>query len=61
MKKARGLLVGLLIAYGAAPGWAANHVTVESKSVATGATGVQVGVFVENDVPITALVLPLES
>lgn len=60
MKQARGVLIGLLIACGAAPGWAANHVTVESKSVATGATGVQVGVFVENDIPITALVLPLE-
>ncbi len=60
MKKARGLLVGLLIACGAVPGWAANHVTIESKSVAPAATGVQVGVFVENDIPITAIVLPLE-
>lgn len=60
MKQARAVLIGLLIAYGAAPGWAANHVTVESKSVATNATGVQVGVWVENDIPITAIVIPLE-
>lgn len=60
MKQARGVLIGLLIACGASPGWAANHVTVESKSVATSATGVQIGVFVDNDIPITALVLPLE-
>jgi hypothetical protein len=60
MMKVRGLLVGLLVACATATGWAANHVTVESKSVAVGATGVQIGVFVENDIPITALVLPLE-
>lgn len=60
MKQARVLLVGLLITCGAAPGWAVNHVSVESKSVATNATGVQVGVFVENDIPITAIVLPFE-
>lgn len=60
MKLTRGLLAGLLITCGAAPGWAFNHVAVESKSVATNATGVQVGVFIENDIPITAIVLPLE-
>jgi hypothetical protein len=60
MKKVRGLLVGLLVMCATATGWAANHVTVESKSVAVSATGVQVGVFVQNDVPITAIVVPLE-
>jgi hypothetical protein len=60
MKKARGFLIGWLIACGAVPGWAANHVTVESKSVALGATGVQIGVFIENDVAIGGIVVPLE-
>lgn len=60
MKQARGFILGLLFACSAAPGWSANHVTVESKSVAPGATGVQIGVFISNDVPITAMVLPLE-
>lgn len=60
MNQVRGILVGLLIVCGAAPGWGANHVSVESKNVAPGATGVQIGVFIENDVGITALVLPLE-
>ncbi len=60
MKKIRGLLVGLLVTCGTAPGWAVNHVTVESKSVAINATSVQVGVFVENDLPIIAIVVPLE-
>jgi hypothetical protein len=40
--------------------WAANSFTVESKNVALGATGVQVGVFIQNDVNATAVVLPLE-
>ena len=61
MKKVRAiLLTGLLVACGAATGWAANHFTVESKSVALNAAGVQVGVFVENDVAATAIVVPLE-
>ncbi len=61
MKMAYRIAVGLIwVACGTAQGWAANHVTVESKHVALGATGVQVGVFVENDVPMTAMVLPLE-
>ncbi|HUU45005.1 MAG TPA: Ig-like domain-containing protein [Acidobacteriota bacterium] len=39
---------------------AANHVTVESKSVAPGATGVQVGVYIDNDLELNGLVVPLE-
>jgi hypothetical protein len=37
-----------------------NAVWVESKAVSAGATGVTVGVWVVNDSPLTALVLPLE-
>lgn len=40
--------------------WATNSVAVESKIVVAGSTGVQVGVSVRNDVPIIAMVLPLE-
>lgn len=39
---------------------AANHVTVESKSVSPGATGVQVGVYLDNDIELNGLVVPLE-
>lgn len=39
---------------------AANSVTVESKSVAPGSTGVSVGIYVTNDVSIQGLVIPLE-
>lgn len=39
---------------------AANQVVAESKSVLPSATGVQCGVFIDNDVDITGLVLPLE-
>ncbi len=60
MMKVRVLLVGLLVTCATATGWAVNLVTVESKSVAVNATGVQVGVFVENDIPITAIVVPIE-
>jgi len=40
--------------------WPVNLVKVESKSVTTNSTGVQVGVHVTNDIPVTAIVLPLE-
>ncbi len=60
MYMTRGLLMGLLVVFSATSGWTANHVSVESKNVALGATGVTAGVYVENDVPIVALVLPLE-
>ena len=40
--------------------WGANHVLVESKSVALGAAGVTIGVYVENDVELNAIVIPLE-
>jgi len=41
-------------------GWAANQVTVQSRAVAQGATGVQVGVYVDNDVELYGIVVPLE-
>lgn len=39
---------------------AANRVTVESKQVTAGQTGVTLGVYVENDVRIIAATIPLE-
>jgi hypothetical protein len=39
---------------------AANHVTIESKSVPPGATGVFIGVYVSNDVGVTGFGLPVE-
>ncbi|HUU46820.1 MAG TPA: hypothetical protein VM118_13905, partial [Acidobacteriota bacterium] len=39
---------------------AANTVTVQSVSVGIGSSGVQVGVYLENDVDLSAAVLPLE-
>lgn len=60
MNRVLGVLVGLLVMCATATGWAANHVSIESKSVAVNATGVQIGVFVTNDIPITAIVVPIE-
>ncbi len=37
-----------------------NSVVVESKTVPPGATGIQIGVYLSNDEPLVALVLPLE-
>lgn len=42
------------------PGEAGNSVVIESKSTTAGATSVQVGVHIANDVAINAIVLPLE-
>lgn len=39
---------------------AANKVTVESKQVTAGQTGVTLGVYIENDARITAITIPLE-
>lgn len=40
--------------------YAANSIVIESKSVAPGATGVQVGVYFSNDIPITDFEFPVE-
>jgi hypothetical protein len=40
--------------------FAANSITIESKSVAPGATGVQIGVYFSNDIPISDFELPVE-
>ncbi len=41
--------------------WAANHVRIDKLSnVAPNATGVTIGVYVTNDIPINGFVLPLE-
>jgi hypothetical protein len=53
-------LAGALWMLGGAGAMGANHVIVESKAVAPGATGVQVGVYVENDISLNGLVIPLE-
>lgn len=42
------------------PGWAVNSVVIESMPVAPGETSVTVGVYIENDVSISAIILPLE-
>lgn len=39
---------------------AANHVSIDRIQVEANATGVTIGVYVENDVPMTGFVLPLE-
>jgi len=39
---------------------ALNQVVVESKTLAAGATGQEVGIFITNDIPVQAMVLPLE-
>lgn len=39
---------------------AANSIVIESKNVAPGATGVQVGVYFSNDVPISDFEFPVE-
>jgi hypothetical protein len=45
----------------ASSSWAANHVRIDKLSnVAPNATGVTIGVYVTNDVPINGFVLPLE-
>jgi len=60
MSRVLRLLIALLVVAAPAAVWAANHVKVESKGVAAGATGVQVAVFVTNDIDLLAVVLPLE-
>ncbi|HWO56504.1 MAG TPA: HYR domain-containing protein [bacterium] len=50
----------LLVCLTATQAMAVNSVVVESKSAAAGATNVQVGVFLTNDVGIVGLVVPLE-
>jgi hypothetical protein len=60
MSRVLRLLIALLVVAAPAAAGAANLVQVESKNVALGATGVQVGVLVTNDFDLTALVLPLE-
>jgi hypothetical protein len=63
MKRTLGVL-GLVCVFavcGVGPVLAANSVYIETKNfVAEGGTGVEVGIFVENDVELYALVLPLE-
>lgn len=54
------LLVMLLIHAVAHLAHAANSVTIESKKVMIGAKDVKIGVFLENDVPITSLSYPFE-
>ncbi|HUU44121.1 MAG TPA: hypothetical protein VM118_00175 [Acidobacteriota bacterium] len=60
MRKTWPVLIVALWALGGACAWGANHVLVESQSVAPGATGVQIGVYVENDLELNGLVIPLE-
>jgi hypothetical protein len=42
------------------PADAANHITIESKTVYIGDSDVRVGVFITNDLYVSAMVLPLE-
>ena len=44
----------------AASAWAANTMLIESKSVVPGETGVTIGVYIENDVDLAGMVVPLE-
>ena len=60
MKRVLGALVLFAGLLWSGHGWAANAISVESKGVVTGATGITLGVFVENDVSLMAMVLPLE-
>jgi len=52
-------LCALSVAVRATPSWAANTVTVESKTVMAGSSGVRIGIFVGNDTTIGSLVCPL--
>lgn len=60
----KGLLLTLAMAGSmalASSGMAANQVRIDRlDNVAPNATGVQIGVYVDNDVPLTGFVLPLE-
>ncbi|HUU44217.1 MAG TPA: hypothetical protein VM118_00675, partial [Acidobacteriota bacterium] len=54
------LTCGLVLALAAPNAMGANAVVVESKQVAASATGVTVGVHVENDVDLSGMVVPFE-
>jgi len=53
-------LATLLITVISFPAGAVNSVFIESKTVLRGATGVTIGIYVDNDEDLRALVLPLE-
>jgi len=50
--------IGVLCLSG--PTWAATGVAVESKTATSGDTNVSVGIYIENDVPVVGIVIPLE-
>jgi hypothetical protein len=60
MRRSWPLLIGALWMLGSTSAWGANHVLVESQSVAPGATGIEIGVYIENDIDMSGIVIPLE-
>ncbi|HUU46111.1 MAG TPA: PKD domain-containing protein [Acidobacteriota bacterium] len=60
MRLILGMGLAVLMTFGGPVALAANHVEVESKTVSSGAIGATVGVFIENDVDLATLVVPLE-
>jgi hypothetical protein len=60
MKKLWPFAVVALWALGSASAWGTNQIVVESRSVAPGETGIEIGVYVENDIDLNGIVIPLE-
>ncbi|HUU46076.1 MAG TPA: hypothetical protein VM118_10130 [Acidobacteriota bacterium] len=60
MRRCLAFLATVLLSAWAGTAVAANSVTVESRQVPLGATGVTVGVYLENEDSLSGLVIPLE-
>ncbi|HEX9749952.1 MAG TPA: T9SS type A sorting domain-containing protein [candidate division Zixibacteria bacterium] len=54
-------ILTIAVAAACAPAHAANHVLVESKSMLTpGASGIEIGVYISNDIDLSGITVPLE-